>query len=754
MDLRRHFQFLRGSTKQVRRQDLLFLSGFVLLSFFYPLDTDSLSHEKVQSVKILDRNGVLLREALSQDEGYGQWTPLDAVDEKLVTAIVLIEDKRFYSHRGIDLQSLLRAMWQNVSTLSIVSGASTISQQTIKNIYHFPRTPFLKLIEMWMAVRLEYTLSKKEILEEYLNRIPFGNQTYGITSASQLYFGKTAEHLTWAESALLAGLPKSPTRLNPYRHRESALLRQQLILERIHASGVLATDEYERATAEALTLFPKMNTFRAPHFCDYVMTLKHTDTLQTTLDASLQDQAERIIDDQLKRFSNSNLTNASALVIDNRTGAILAMVGSGNYLDSLHDGQFNGVFSLRQPGSALKPFTYALAFEKHITPASVIPDIETIIPTAQGQFTPTNYDHQFHGPVRARVALACSYNIPAVRVAMDVGPGELLEKLRACGFESLTESAEYYGHGLTLGNGEVSLFEITRAYASLARGGTVPELSGIATETSRVKRTGVFSEATCFLISSILSDEAARASAFGYGSALSMPFPCAAKTGTSSDFRDNWTIGYTRDYTVGVWVGNFDNSPMLDISGITGAGMVFHEIMLAVTRGKTMTPFRIPNTVSKQKICSLSGKRPHAGCHATLAEYFTSGTEPVETCDWHDSDGRMVPQAMGTSYRDWLKEKRYTEGHSLSTQKSVRIIYPASNSVFKIDPNTPISSQALYFQASSNAKEIKWLLNGTLIGNSPAPFNQEWQLKIGKYKLRASLSESSLFDEVQFEVRK
>ncbi|MBX7152829.1 penicillin-binding protein 1C [bacterium] len=746
-----------------KKQDILFVVLILISFFIYPLPENDLTFEEVTSVKIFDRNGYLLREILSPQEGRGQWTPLEKISPRAIVSAVTAEDKRFYDHHGVDPMATLRAITQNLRAMETVSGGSTITQQVIRNVYHFPRNILFKLIEMWYAVRLEHTRTKNEILEQYFNRIPFGNQAFGIEAAAQLYFGKSSSDLSWAESAFLIALPKSPTFYNPYKNFDKAQKRQHFILSKLREAGHLSEDELQRALNEPIVLFPKTSPFNAPHFINWILkkTPDATSNIHTTLDLPLQKEIEKIVTGQIRLLSHENVTNAAVLVVQNSTGSILAMCGSADYFSEQHDGQFNAVFSKRQPGSALKPFTYSLAFEKGFSPASLIPDVETVIPTAEGNFTPKNYDHKFHGPVRARVALACSYNVPAVRILQTLGVDQLLGRLRVCGITTLDHNADYYGHGLTLGNGEVTLFELTQAYTIFPNQGRLIRLHAI--EDENVPPPAVItSPQTAFLINDILSDAIARVPAFGYESPIALPFPCAAKTGTSSDFRDNWTFGYTNDFTVGVWVGNFDNSPMNDISGVTGAGPIMREIMLYLYRQSSPEKFPLPSKIKRVTVCGISGELSHEGCASTVQEYFIDGSEPLVSCRAHSSSGKVNYAALSPIYAQWNADKDANRQNDallnmrkqFDAVRSLKIVYPADGTQFKIDPDLRGDYQAIYFEALApgNVSHIRWYLNGKLYEENDIPFKKLWRLKPGQYVLRAESFDKKLTDEIRFEV--
>ncbi|MBL7959308.1 penicillin-binding protein 1C [bacterium] len=754
--------------KKIQKIDLVFACLLGLLSFFYPISGRDLSFDEVASIKILDRNGYLLREVLSIQQGKGHWTPLAEISSRAVEAAIAAEDKRFYAHGGVDPLALARAFWQNLSSGKIVSGGSTITQQVIRNMFRFPRNIFYKTIEMWYAVRLEHTLSKNKIMEHYFNRIPFGNQTFGIEAASQLYLGKKAKDLTWAEASFLIALPKSPTHYNPYKDVSASKQRQAFILTKLFENKIISKDEWDRARNEPVFLFPKSSPFFAPHFCDHLIQNGYGSgsSIHSTLDLALQTEVEKIIQGHITNLQPENVTNAAVIILNNKTGDVLALAGSSDYFDDRHDGQYNAVFAKRQPGSALKPFTYAAAMNKGLTASTIVPDIETVIPSEKANFTPHNYDNQFHGPVRARIALACSYNVSAVRVLQNIGVESLLSTLHACGVNSLTETPEYYGHGLTLGNGEVTLFELARAYSILANRGQWIEPRFILEQPVHTVRDNIFSPQISFLITDILSDHNARTPAFGYDSPLSLPFPCAAKTGTSSDFKDNMTVGYTADYTVGIWVGNFDNTPMRQISGVTGAGPIFHDIMMHLYKDRNPTMMTVPARVVKKNVCSMSGDLPHIGCRAGIEEFFIEGTEPKTKCSFHQSNGILNYALLSPVYQKWLaqysgynltsSEEKKPSADIQQEQMGIRIIYPKNKAIFKIDPNLKRSYQSIYFEAwaPEQVHEIRWYVNNSYYQAASKPFSVMWNLSPGTYRIRAEgkFNQKTFVDELSFEV--
>jgi penicillin-binding protein 1C len=698
------------------------------LSILFPLPRADFRAETVHSLRVLDRRGVLLREFQNDLEGRGEWVPLARISHNLLKATVAAEDRRFYKHIGLDPVALGRAIVDNLRAGEFVSGGSTITQQVIRNIYHHHRTLFSKMIEAWYALRLERMMTKGEILEQYLNRVPYGNQLFGAEAASRTYVGKPARDLSIAEAAFLAALPNAPTTFNPYRGLEHALARQRSILAKMLAQEMITADEYDRAVHQVLQVSPREISFRAPHAVEMVAReigeRSGAASVRTTLDDALQQNVEWIVKKHLTSLQGKNVTNAAVVVIDNASAEIRVLLGSADYFDELHSGQVNGALALRQPGSSIKPFTYGLALEAGWSPSDIIADLPVHIPDDRGDYIPENYDRRYHGPVSLRVALACSYNIPAVRLCQDVGKHPLLQCLQCAGITSLTHPAEYYGYGLTLGNGEVSLLELTNAYAAIAAGGTwrpsrlidaVSSPDGRDLSASfRLKLPShtVFDERTAFLLTQMLSDPVARRPAFG--GAFQFPFTCAVKTGTTKDYRDNWTVGYTTAYTVGVWVGNFDGSPMRGVSGVTGAGQIFTDVVMLLHSppfGRYPGDFGMPSGLVQQRICPRSGKLPTRECERSILEWFAVGTVPQDSCAVHqryrvrDESGmerEVVFEIYPPEYSEWSRQERIprpSEG-AIRVQRNrpvvadpvtrepfrLAITMPNDGDLFKIDP--------------------------------------------------------------------
>ncbi len=719
----------------------LLISFPLVVTLIYPTRRQLLDYGEMSSIRILDRNGKLMREVLSQYDATSRYCALAQISPWLVKATLVSEDRRFFLHKGIDPLAIIRATIQNIKHQDIISGGSTITQQLARNLLNLPsRNIFNKLLEAFLAVNLELKLSKEEILELYLNRAPYGNQTYGIEAASYLYFRKPARDLSLKESTYLAGIPKAPSYFDPYRFPKRIFNDCTKILNMMRNKEIIDSVTHSNASQQPIHLVPKEQNFLAPHFCEYVLTLlrrrkvKNISCVKTTLDLYLQQASEKIIQNNLARLADANVTNAAAIIFDHRTMEILAYVGSVDFFDPLTSGEVDGVTSLRQPGSALKPFTYAIALENGATAATLIPDLPIHQTTFGGDYTPRNYDEKYHGIVRLRTALACSYNIPAVRVCGEYGPEMLLDKLKKLGFQTLNKSPIYYGLGLTLGNGEVSLLELTRAFSVIGHYGLwhkerlLMSIDG-AKDIGKSATRRVFSPEVSYVIMDILSDNNARSPAFGRYSPLNLPFFCAAKTGTSKNFRDNWCVGFTDRYLVGVWVGNFDGSPMHHVSGITGAGPIFRDIMLMLHREKPSIKYAHPEGIISRNICALSGELANEYCKNTLCEIFCRGTEPRTECSMHVEKKFM---------HDNSKHKAHGKTNTMN-KCELTISYPDDGDIFKIDPILRREYQTLRFQIESaqRIKEVTWFVNDKIIWTATFPFSFDWQLSPGKHRIVA-----------------
>ncbi len=688
---------------------------------FVPLPR-GITEPPASGLEFLDRHGRTLRELRDGQEQFSRTAAEGEIPTVLMQATLAAEDQRFWSHNGVDWRATLRAAWQLVRNGRIVSGGSSITQQLVKLAAPRPRTFRTKLIEAAQALRLEREWDKPRILAAYLNRLDYGNLRAGSDAAARHYFDKAPADLSAAEAAFLAGLPQAPSRLNPRARFAGAKRRQEWILGRMHALSWLTSEDYTRSLAEPVQLAPPRREFAAPHFVDLLLEREAPDTsrpqrVTTTLDLELNRFVEQTLRSQLARLREQQVGNGAAVVLDNRTGAVLALVGSEDYFAPAA-GQVNGAWAPRSAGSTLKPFTYALAFERGATPASIVADVPCEFSTATGVFAPVNYDRHCHGPVRHRLALANSLNIPAVRVLDELGGAAVLHaRLRACGLTTLTQPAEHYGLGLTLGNAEVRLLELANAYACLARLGEWRPWRLLEGAGDYKSPTRVISREAAWLVADVLADNRARALAFGLETPLRFDFPVACKTGTSTDYRDNWAVGYTPEFTVAVWAGNFDGSPMRGVSGVTGAGPVLHTIFQNLRTRFGTTWFEPPTGWVQREVHPLTGKLVTEDARRSLTKDFAAVREwfppdrlpPVSSAADFDASGRVL---LPSEYRAWFQsgDNGFGDRVALATRPqftSLRVLSPVPGTVFYLDPDLPDSARRIALHASGG-RECRW----------------------------------------------
>jgi penicillin-binding protein 1C len=773
---------------------LLPWAGLVMAACFTRLPTAFSGAVGQSSVLVVDRDGRLLREVKVGEGGRVEPTRYDELSRWVVPALLAAEDARFFEHPGVDPLAVGRALGQLMLEQRVVSGASTLTQQLARTVVPRPRTLSGKLGEMALALRIEASLSKRRILEEYVSRVEFGPNLVGIEAASRHYFKKSAAALDLAEAAALVSLPRGPSLYDP-RQRPHLLERRRLrVLERLGALGLASPAEIARAELTPVRVVGAAAPLGAEHLSFALAErfggvaagrAEHTRLLRTTLNGELQRAAERIARSAAATLARHSGHAISLVVLDNASGEVLAYVGSPGYFDARRLGANDGVQALRQPGSALKPFVYAAAMEDlGYTPATLLPDLPRDFLVPGGSFAPRNYDQRFRGPVLLRQALGSSLNLPALEVSARLGPPRLLATLHRFGFASLDRDAEHYGVGLALGDGEVTLLELVAAYSALARGGellaprfvlsrsgSAGEGSAPATESPR----RVLRAEHAALLSDMLSDDAARAAGFGRDSVLTFPFAVAAKTGTSKGFRDNWALGYTREVTVGVWVGNFDGAPLRDASGVTVAGPVFHELMLVAMQGREPAPLFDPDLLGRAEICALSGKAPGAYCRARRFERFETGHAPRESCDIHveahlDAAGREVDPSCGGSlqvlerypdhYLSWARQAgRPLAGAQLSPTcpprpreaAAPRITFPRDDQTFALDPDGP-TRQEIVLTASSSAPILRFLIDGKPTRSLKPPFRLPLLLTPGSHSVQAQSQGGTLSPAITFQV--
>jgi penicillin-binding protein 1C len=745
-----------------------------LVACFLSLPAPLTAAEARTTVLVLDRDSRLLRE-VSVGRGAAEApVRLAELSPWVVPALLAAEDARFYRHPGVDPLAVTRAFGQLLLSRRVVSGASTLTQQLARTLQPVPRSARGKLYEMALALRIEASLPKNRILEEYLSRVEFGPNLFGIDAASRHYFGKPASTLDLAEAALLVSIPRGPSLYDPRRRPQLLERRRLRVLGRMALLGSVTPAELARAELTPMRVDSAAGAAGAEHLAFSLARRfasqagERTRSLRTSLNAELQREAERVAKATLPSLTAHDGDAISLVVLDNETSDVLAYVGSPAYFDEKRQGANDGVVAKRQPGSTLKPFLYAAAMEDlGYGPATLLPDLPRDYLVPGGSFAPRNYDQHFRGPVLLRQALGSSLNLPALEVTSRLGPPRLLQMLRRFGFASLERDAEHYGVGLALGDGEITLLELASAYAALARGGELlaPRLvlartgsMGEPVRTADEPAARVLRPELAALLSDILSDDAARMAGFGRDSVLNLPFPVAAKTGTSKGFRDNWAVGYTHEVTVAVWVGNFDGAPLRDASGITAAGPAFHELMLAAMRGRTPAPLFDRALLADVTVCTLSGKRPGAVCPHRRLERFARGHEPQEICDIHvlahvDVQGRESAPRCGArterlerypvQFRAWATQAgRPLAGVNVSPScppeasaaSTPHVTFPRDAQSFAVDSDGP-NRQEIVLTAVASAPVVRFIIDGQKSAEIPPPFRLPWRLSPGSHQV-------------------
>lgn len=720
-----------------------------------------------QKIVIKDRHGQVVR-SYSYGDSY-DWLALSDMPEDLTELIVLAEDKNFYSHHGIDLKSSLRSVLLNLKEMKVVSGASTITQQVYRQSFSIDRSLVGKLKTIAGSIKVERHYSKNEILEKYLNTLPYAQRLVGVKRAGEVLFGKDLHLLGLSELATLAILPRSPSGL---KQRPEKLLKQRNDLLSVYGElKKIPRLEIIMAQKDPISFNHDYSGWDNYHYAknlfsekDFLSHISSNGRVETTLDLYLQKEVQAILRTQLKELTKFDVHHGAVMVMDNHQGDVLAYVGSQDVLNT-NGGQYDALQLKRQPGSALKPMTFALALIEGHKLSNVLPDIPSYYKTGLGQFLPRNYDQTFSGPRLMREALANSLNLPAVALAQDVGIEDLHTFYKAMGL-SLDKDASFYGVGMTLGNIEITPFELIQVYSAFAREGKriTPRF---------FKDKDVIEVATpltphaAYLVTDVLSDKIARREEFGENNPFDLSFALSVKTGTSTDFRDNWVVGYNRDFTVVVWVGNTDQRPMKRVSGITGAGPVLRDVTRYLATRFPMRPIPIVNGIKTAEVCALSGHKPGSHCQHTKKELFTDESVPTKTCEWHqeifvkDCRGPMLDQAVKVSilpddYQAWVKERpdwsvedQINRECSFEEKKYQAILAtgnfdaviakPISGSIYAIDPNIPRSLQKLKLSLSRfhQVKDVKWKHNGRQMKfNSPSI---DWPMEKGLHQFEAEL---------------
>ena len=723
------------------------------LAWVFPFPQQLLQSERT-SLTITDRQGHPLMTFLDGRDCWNFPLALHHIDANLQQAIISAEDQNFYYHNGVDYLAVLRAVIGNLTGLWRYSGASTITMQTIRLLQPRPRNLWSKAIEAFRAWQLERLSSKRQILQIYLNRTPYGGNLIGIEAAARKYFGKHAYELSLAQASLLAGLPQSPSRYRPDRRPGRARQRRDYVLRRMYEDGYISLDRRRQAAVECTEVVQSDRSFIAPHYC-YLVKDKYPGRrqLRTTIDWRQQRLAENLLRQTLVSLDGENISNGAVVVVENASGAVRALVGSGDFFCRRFNGQVNGATSRRSPGSTLKPFTYALSFARGLaTPATVIADI----PLSQGQYRPQNYDQGFRGPVSASTALAQSLNIPAVLLQERLGTENLLQWLRQAGLKSLEPSSDRYGLALTLGSCEVTLLELVEAYAVIARLGIHLPLRFLEEDP---KRSGqrLLSAGACYLAASILRHDNLRLSTV-HVAADSQPF--AWKTGTSSGHKDAWTVLFSPRYTIGVWMGNFDGRPSPRLVGAEVAAPLAYRIFRELPGEWQWYPQ--PKEVAMRQVCPVSGDLPRPGiCRHQVADLYLPGISPEYLCRIHrlvevdrDCGYAVCPLCRPANVRQqvvekwplaithWLKNRgdrilmpQHNPACSSVVASGLQIVSPANGTCYSLNQQRQyISLKAI---SLTNAT-VYWFANGRLLQTVAADSELVYSLQPGNHILRCT----------------
>ncbi|MCL5094286.1 MAG: PBP1A family penicillin-binding protein [Patescibacteria group bacterium] len=653
------FKVIKGFTKTLEISliiifTVLAFSGiFASASYYYFAkdisDPNRLVNRKNTGTIIYDRNGEIIYEAFGAK--YRELLELGAMPKYIKDATIASEDEEFYSHSGVSRKGILRAIYKNIETRSISQGGSSITQQLVKNTLLNPdRNLIRKYQEVLLALEIERRYKKDDILKMYLNEIYYGEGAWGIQDAAKVFFGKEAKDLDLAESAMLSGLPAAPTAYSPFLNPDDAKKRQKYVLDRMEKLGMITKEESEAAFTKQLSLMGQKTEIKAPHFVMAVLEDLRKEygnefvekgglRVYTTLDMKKQKVAENAVIEEMDKLKGKNVSNAALVSADPKTGEILAYVGSIDWSNS-EWGKVDIADTFQQPGSAFKPFAYITALEKGWTTVTTIKDEPVSFPDGTLSYVPKNYDGKFHGNVTVRRALANSLNVPAIKTLQFAGVDDTINTAKTAGITTLDQSKYKYGLSLVLGGCDVHLTDMVSAYGTLANGGVYVKpvfVSKVIDKTNKVitkpkeavSRKRVFDNAYTFLITSILSDEDARREVFGPNSPLKLSRPAAAKTGTTNEYRDGWTMGYTPNLVTGVWIGNNDNIPMLELPGALGAGYVWKNYMEKALNDMPVEEFKKPDNIV-EKFVRSDGRIVSAGSSGAKLEYFVAGTEPKD----------------------------------------------------------------------------------------------------------------------------
>lgn len=704
--------------------------AFAALWLMFPFQKDAL-YEIPASVRWCDRDGIALRVGLSDGDFDSLPTYIYHGDDWIAKAVVAAEDQRFWNHGGVDVRAVARSCKQTATSLRRVSGASTLSMQLVRLSCPRPRNLITKGIEAFRAMQMERQLTKQEIISLYLNRAPFGANLVGIEAASRRYFAKGAHDLSLGEASLLAGIPQSPTRFNPVRYPAAAKGRQAYVLKRMEACSFITREQMDNALGLPLRFRQNRYPFLAPHFCDMVSRkpAAATTEVRTTLDLALQQTVEEALAKYAPTLRAEGIRGGAVVVLDAKTSEILAMVGSPDFRAKTKGAQVNAALAPRSAGSTLKPFAYAVAMDRGmLTPLRVLYDI----PQSYSDYDPANFDKTHSGVVTVRDALIRSLNLPAIDVEKRIGQPLFHSKLRELGLHTLTEPADHYGLGLVLGNAEVTLLDLTNAYACLARGGMYLPCRTIPSPASAGTR--LFSAEASWLISDIMGGDERALDSSGTVADIRIP-RLAWKTGTSSGFRDAWTVAYNPDYVIGVWLGNPDGRPSRFLVGRKVATPVVWDICRRLYPAGNGPWFAKPDSIQDREVCALSGQTPSPNCPEKIHDHAIKDVSRHETCEVH----LLGTEAVWPVQVDAFLKSR-DAGNDTRNNELV-ITSPANGSSYLFMPDMAQPQQQripLIAKFSNSSAILHWFVNDGFIGTSNSGESIFWPLNKGKHRIVCS----------------
>jgi penicillin-binding protein 1C len=726
-----------------------------------------------------DRSGSIMRWVPAANGERHIWTPLINIPDIIQNAFISAEDHRFYSHPGVDVVAILRAVKSNLAKGHIVSGASTITQQLSRLTYPRKRTYYDKLVELIRSLRIEGLLNKEQILELYLNKVPLGNNLVGVKAGSMVYFGKSLSRLTASEAALLASLPKAPGKLNPYGRNAPLLIeRKNWVLGKMYINGHISSDMLNGSLQDVPMLKDKSFPFSAPHFINQVLPVSGNGNLTTTIDLKLQNRIKQILKSHQFRLKRKIARQASVVILENENSEILCLVGAIEY-SKRHQGFNNGANALRSPGSTLKPFLFAQALDSGLNTATVLEDVERKYSSPQGIYRPINFNKKSYGPVSMRNALGNSLNQTAVSLLNTIGYSSFYETLQSLDLINFPQRGpEHYGLGMVIGNPEVTLVQLASAYAALARGGLfIPPKYFVNDKSSKERR--IYSEEASYILTDMLSDPSARNITFGDFFNQKLPFKVALKTGTSTNYRDGWIVGYTPQHTIAIWVGNFNGQPTAGMSGAQAAGPILVDILNELYPNGFSSSFSKPEAVLSMEVCSYSGMKPNKYCPHIKRELFIAGMGPEEICDYHDESGgthNLPPQ-----FATWLhgRYKKGVEGNYRlagfskdlnqtfqnkiethrdagrrygSTNSPIQIMSPVNGEIYIMDLNEGAYQIEFDVSSSQPVPEITWYVDEREYDKVGPPYKTKWYLSRGVHTITA-VGPGHSGDSVEIEIR-